>query len=64
VEKEETCLLLRVKLPWLQAGIETIRDDKIKKKLEALQDEYNKMFRRRKEESVKASSNRMQGISS
>ena len=58
MEKEETCLLLRVKLPWLQAGIETLRDDNIKKKLKALQDEYNTMFRRRKEESVKASSNR------
>ena len=57
-EKEETCLFLRVKLPWLKAGILTVGDDSIKKKIHALNDAYGMMFRHRNDESEKAKKKR------
>ena len=57
-EKEETCLFLWVKLPWLKAGIVTVGDDTIKKRIHALNDAYTMIFRHRKDESEKAKKKR------
>ena len=45
--KGEPCLAFKVKLKWLQAGILTVSDVRIKERLTEEQDEYNKMYRHR-----------------
>jgi hypothetical protein len=51
-ERDDPCLLLKVKLPWLQAGIVTISDQSIQKRLLGLNEKYSMIFRHRNEVSA------------
>ena len=54
----EPCLALKEKIKWLQAGIVTVADKRIRKKIEELQLSYNKVFKNRNRETPAAKAER------
>ena len=50
-EREKPCLLLLVKMPWYKAGILTLSDTTIKRKLEELNSQYGMMCKHRNRKS-------------
>ena len=46
-ERDKPCLLLLVKMPWFKAGILTLSDTTIKRKLEELNSQYSMIFKHR-----------------
>ena len=59
-ERDQPCLGLKIKMPFLQAGIQTVSDEWILKRLQQLQEKYNMMFRHRNIMTVVAKKNREQ----
>ena len=59
-EREDPCLQLRVSLPYRQAGIITISDSSIQKRIVTLNDEYSKIFMKRNVETAQAKAKREQ----
>ena len=45
--EHKQCILFKVKINWLKAGIHTVSDSRIKEKLVSLSESYNKIFRHR-----------------
>ena len=45
--EHEQCILYKVKITWLKAGILTVSDSRIKEKIVSLSESYNKIFRHR-----------------